>query len=534
MPKAKTPTFITEFELVADAKVRRELDARFNAGFRLANGIQSEFLTRMDLVRNDPAWELAKQMPKTVNGKTNKKRGDAFQAVKDQHRFTKNDAEKYAALIAKRSVWMWEKLDSVVVQTIAERIFKAVDKILFGQARKVRFKNNQRFKSMQGKQITTSIRVAPDKNTGELQFVWGKLSCPIKVDLTDPCKLHGWNSPWKFGRIVRRYIRGKIRYFVQLACEGLPFNERKATQYRDAESSIDLNISAVAMVSHDAVLLEQFAPQAPQIDKQIVAIQRQQDRSRRINNPGNYADDKVVVKGRKGGRTVKRKGQIKHGKKLEWNNSNNYRKLGKKRRKLERSRTEYVRCENRKLANKILRVGGIHLKLEKVSVKGWQKRYGKAISRKSPGFFQSELVRKAESAGGTVLKYSTQKTACSQTHLTGEREKKSLSQRVHRDKTGIVMHRDLFSAFLGLYVNQDSLLMVDQARNAYPSVESTLTAAWQAYEKQISRSRFVTAGNPDSPIESVCVKGQNPSQIKLRDLKAGTTVLASQLVLDLA
>jgi len=44
----------------------------------------------------------------------------------------------------------------------------------------------------------------------------------------------------------------------------------------------------------------------------------------------------------------------------------------------------------------------IHLITENVSVKGWQKRYGKAISAKSPGFVQSELIRKAEKAGGSV------------------------------------------------------------------------------------------------------------------------------------
>jgi len=57
------------------------------------------------------------------------------------------------------------------------------------------------------------------------------------------------------------------------------------------------------------------------------------------------------------------------------------------------------------------------------------------------------LKRKAESAGGSFTKFSTQKTALSQTHLTGARIKKSLSERVHYDSCGVVMHRDLL-AFL--------------------------------------------------------------------------------------
>ncbi|WP_233154064.1 hypothetical protein [Scytonema sp. HK-05] len=58
---------------------------------------------------------------------------------------------------------------------------------------------------------------------------------------------------------------------------------------------------------------------------------------------------------------------------------------------------------------------GKDIKTEKVSVKGWQKRYGKALAAKSPGFVQSELIRKAENSGGSVHKFSTPKTALSQT-----------------------------------------------------------------------------------------------------------------------
>ncbi|WP_414589903.1 hypothetical protein [Scytonema sp. PCC 10023] len=99
------------------------------------------------------------------------------------------------------------------------------------------------------------------------------------------------------------------------------------------------------------------------------------------------------------------------------------------------------------------------------------KSYGKGISAKSPGFVQSELIRKAEKAGGSVHKFSTQKTALSQTHLDGSRIKKSLSERVHRDATGIKMHRDLFSAYLSRYVNQDDTLSVQDARTGYCGAE---------------------------------------------------------------
>ena len=225
----------------------------------------------------------------------------------------------------------------------------------------------------------------------------------------------------------------------------------------------------------------------PTFEKEIKAIQRKQERSRRKNNPNNFDPDDIVTKGKKSGRKVKRKGKVKKsekGKRLECKNSKRYQELGKKRRELERRKTAYAQSQNRKLVNEILRKGGKHISMENVSVKGWQKLYGKAISAKSPGFFQSELCRKAESANGVVHKYLTQKTACSQTHLDGLRVKKSLSERVHKDNTGVVMHRDIFSAYLGLHVNQEGELSVEDARVGYLGSEPILKAAWTEYESQ--------------------------------------------------
>jgi hypothetical protein len=90
--------------------------------------------------------------------------------------------------------------------------------------------------------------------------------------------------------------------------------------------------------------------------------------------------------------------------------SNNYRKVAQCKRNLERGKAAYAKSQNRKLANDILR-NGKDINTENVSVKGWQKRYGKAISAKSPAYFQSELKRKAESAGGSFTQFSTQTTA---------------------------------------------------------------------------------------------------------------------------
>jgi hypothetical protein len=129
----------------------------------------------------------------------------------------------------------------------------------------------------------------------------------------------------------------------------------------------------------------------PTFEREIKALQRKMERSRRANNPDNYEPD---FKGKKGRKTVSKKGKAKKGKR-KWNNSKTYNKSAASKRKLERKKSAYAKSQNRRIVNEILRHGK-EVKTENVSVKGWQKRYGKAISAKSPGFVQSELKRKAE------------------------------------------------------------------------------------------------------------------------------------------
>ncbi len=296
--------------------------------------------------------------------------------------------------------------------------------------------------------------------------------------------MHGLTSPIKYVRLLRRELNGKLRWYAQLTNEGLPY-QKENNYLSDGLIGLDLNISNIAFVGCKKAGLLPFAEKVPTYEKEITALQRKMQRSHRAINPDNYEPDFEVKKGH---RTVKKKGKIKKGK-HQWNSSSNYRKAVQKKQELQRKKAAYAKTKNREIVNEILR-NGKDIKTENVSVKAWQKRYGKAISAKSPGFVQSELVRKAEKAGGSVHKFSTQKTALSQSHLDGSRSKKTLSERVHHDATGIIMQRDLFTAYLSRFVNQNDRLSLLNAASQYSGSESILLDAWQEFlnRKQVSSS----------------------------------------------
>ena len=439
LARKTTPSFITEILLTVNSKQESELLSRFQASRQLYNACLNEAMVRMELVRNSDAYKAAKKISRDEK----KKRSEAFSEARKAYRYSDYHLQAYASLVANKSKWIAEKIDAAVVQKIATRAFKASEKVMFGRAKKVRFKVPNSFSSVEGKSNKQGLRWKDN------QVIWGKLQIKGIIDLTNPVILHGLNSPVKYVRILWRILNGKRRWYVQLINEGLPF-QKPQNYVKTGLVGLDLNISNLAYVGNEQAGLLPFAEKVPAKTIIVSAIQRKMQRSQRVANLDNYEPDFEAKKGRK---TISKKGKNKKGK-HQWKKSSNYRKLAAKKRELERKKAAYAKTQNRRLINEVLRHGN-EFKTENISVKGWQKRYGKAISAKSPGFVQSELQRKAESAGGSFTKFSTQKTALSQTHLTGERIKKSLSERVHYDRAGVVMHRDLFTAYLARHVNQD-------------------------------------------------------------------------------
>jgi len=443
MVKSTTPSFITTIPLVVTSQSESELLSRFQAGRQLYNALLNEAMVRMRLVQKSSQYQSAKTLPK------GKARTKAFAEARKQYRYSEYDIQAYATVVANASKWIAQKVDSNTQQKLATRAFQASEKVMFGRAKKVRFKVPSRFRSMEGKTNKQGIRW-----TGE-HLLWGKLKLNALIRPNNPVMMHGINSEIKYVRILWKEINGKRRWYAQLINKGEPY-QKAANFVNPGVVGLDLNISNVAYVADSNAGLLPFAEKVPTFEREISSLQRKMQRSQRQSNPDNYEPDFL---GRKGRKAILKKGKPKKGRSSR-NKSKRYQALASKKRELERRKAEYCKSQNRRLVNDILRNGN-QIKTEKISVKGWQKNWGKAIGAKSPGFFQSELKRKAEKAGGSFYQFSTTKTALSQTHLTGERIKKSLSERVHYDKSGVVMHRDLMSAFLSRHVYDDVLSLQD-------------------------------------------------------------------------
>jgi transposase len=451
VPKASsktTPSFVTELPLVVSPAHEGVLLSRLEAAHQLYNACLGEALRRVKLIRQSRDFNKARSLKAS-----NPERKVLFKRVRERYNFSEYALHSYSTKI--RNSWIGNHIDSNTAQKLATRAYKAVEKVLFGKAKKVRFKGKNQMDSVEGKSNKSGI-----KWKGE-SVEWGGLQLKALVTKHDPVILHGLNSKVKYVRLVRRKVSGKNRFYAQLVCEGKPFIKPKNT-LGAGDVGLDLGPSTIAIVADNESHLKQFASELEFDAARVRRLQRKMDRSRRANNPDNFNANGTVKKGKK-----------------RWNSSQTYLKTRNSKANLERKLTAHRKSLHGELVNDILRAGDV-FKLEKLSYKAFQKLYGKSVGKRAPGMFVSHLISKAERAGGQVVEIPTYSTKLSQTCQCGRVKKKSLSERIHHCECGIVAQRDLYSAFLAKHIEPDTfVLQVSQLLDNWQSAELRLQAAWR-------------------------------------------------------
>ena len=189
--------------------------------------------------------------------------------LEKEYQFTENDIQKYAKVPRE---FIGKILNSNIVQKIASTAFDAVKKIQYGKARKVKFKKKGEI-SLEGKSNETGFIF--DIKTMKLKL-GKKLFCNLKT--IDERQRNCFKNRIKFCRILKRYIREKRRYFLQVVFEGTPETD---FQIGEGEVGLDIGTSTVAISSDDEVKLLKLS-ETEQETREIRILQRSLDRKRRI------------------------------------------------------------------------------------------------------------------------------------------------------------------------------------------------------------------------------------------------------------
>ena len=464
----RTPSFVCELPLRVPllGSLGGRLAAKLEAARQVYNACLGEALRRLGLVRQSVWFARGRATPR----QRKQERQAHFQAARDQHGFSDAGLQQYGIRLRSKDgtgpkapkTWLGKHLGAHEVQTLATRAYRGANDYLLGRHGRPRFKGKGRLHSVEGKGPGSGLRW-----TDQGLLVWGELVLRPILDPEDPVVRHALCARVKYARIVRRRVRLRTRWYVQLVCAGQPYRKVQQRTTDDGATvlepqyplgrgtvGLDFGPSTLATVGEKEAMLVPFCPGVAWPARAMRRLQRHIDRQRRANNPGNYLPDGRVRPGPKRWRVSVRQRQT------EGVLAETHRRLAEGRKTAQGT-----------LANRVLGMGDV-FQVEKVSLRAFQRAFGRSVGLRAPGLFVERLSRKAESAGGKVIAFPTRTTALSQACHCGRRKKKPLSLRWHECPCGASAQRDLFSAHLARFVYQAEdgrhLLDAGRAAEAWP------------------------------------------------------------------
>ena len=510
--RAQTPSYVVSVKLHLPKQIENHLEK----SFRISNSVYNEGISfglkRFEAIKQNPYYQElleAKRLAKAGIDKlkkTKKKTKGLTQQVKLYNKalfelrkaygLTEFDVSAYLCGQRRKEGSSYKQLAACEIQVIARHVIKTLEKVLFYQIKphKVRFRSKFDLNvSYRNRVNTDATRLVPS-NRKDIAYRLHIHKTSTFVDI--PIKAFNKyqqmsllrSEKIKYVQIIRKTIRGKKVYILQIVCQGMP--PSKVTK-GNGVVGIDPGISTVAFASQKEVALIDLVPKdVIQKEKLLKRLDQAIERSRRINNPECYKENGVIKKGARF--------------KLP---SNRQMRLRNRRRKAYHSLSEERKKLQGQLINRLVSQASI-IKIEDLNIKGLQKRsrdirinpktnrpfskkrFGKAVFRAAPSGFRTALKTRASQLGIKFEVISPKDVKPSQyNHITQIFEKKTLSTRIYdlSDEYPDVQ-RDLYSAFLighiekGHYqqaqLNQDFPAFYQQMKDFLQQPIETERLAW--------------------------------------------------------
>ena len=477
--RAQTPSYVVSIKL----HLPKQIENRLEKSFRISNSVYNEGISfglkRFEALKRNPYYQELLKARRLVKAgidklkKAKKKTKGLDQQVKlyDKALFelrkayglTEFELSAYLCKQRRKDGSPYKQLAASEIQVIAKQIMKTLENVLFYQIKphKIKFRSkydlNVSYRNRVNKEAT---RLVPSDKKGiayrlHIHKTSTFVDIPVKAFNNYQQISLMRSEKIKYVQIIRKTIRGKKVYILQIVCQGTP--PSKATK-GNGVVGIDPCISTVAFASQKEVALIDLVPKdITKKEKLLKRIDQAIERSQRINNPECYNEN----------------GTIKKGSRFK-QPSNRQLRLRNRRRKTYRSLSEERTKRQGQLVNRLVSQASI-IKIEELNVKGLQKRsrdirinpktnrpyskkrFGKAIFRAAPSTFRTALETRASQLGIEVKVISPKNVKPSQyNHITQTFEKKPLSTRIYDltdDYPGV--QRDLYSAFLIGHIEND-------------------------------------------------------------------------------
>ena len=458
--------FIVQFPLKTEKYQDDILDKRFEIGRKIYNSLINVTQKRYKEMIKTKQYRI---LISSLSGDKKKDKGvwKQINEIRKQYGMSEYSFHKDVKQMQKH---FKENIDAFTAQKIASTLWKSYDKFFFGNGETVHYKKYDSLNSLEGKSNSSGIRFKNDT------LYWNGLEIPVMNNYKNQYEYEALQNDISYCRIIRKFIRGKYKFYVQMVFKGNPpikVNKKTGEIKRaigSGDVGIDIGTSTIAIASKTDVKILELADKVQNIENQKRLLLRKMDRSKRAMNPNNFNEDG----------TIKKQGN----KKVIWIKSNHYIKYQNQLKELYRKQTDTRKYQHECLANYIISLGN-NIFVEYMNFSGLQKcaknteknengkfkkkkRFGKSLANRAPAMLMAIIDRKLKYFDTMLFEINTYKAKASQfNHFDGTYKKKTLSQRWN-DFGGIKVQRDMYSAFLIMNINNDlESIDIDKCNNRF-------------------------------------------------------------------
>ena len=331
--------FIVQFPLRTEKFQEDILDRRFEIGRKIYNSLVNVTQKRYKEMIKTKQYRVL--LSSLSNDK--KKDKDIWKQINEIRKQYGMSEYSFHEDVKRMQKHFKENIDAFTAQKIASTLWKAYDKLFFSNGEVIHYKKYGSLNSLEGKSNISGIRFKND------MIYWNGLKIPIIINYNNQYEYESLQNDIAYCRIVRKFIRGKYKFYVQIVFKGYPpIKVNKETGevkhiIGSGDVGIDIGISTVAISSKSDVKIFELADKVQNIENQRRIILRKMDRSKRATNPDNFNTNG----------TIKKQGS----KKVIWNKSNHYIKYQNQLKELYRKQADIRKYQHECLANYIISLG---------------------------------------------------------------------------------------------------------------------------------------------------------------------------------
>lgn len=340
--------FIVQFPLKTERYQEDILDKRFEIGRQIYNSLVNITQKRYkEMIKTKKYRNLISQL----SGDKKKDKAIWKQINDIRKQFSMSEYLFYHE-VKRLQHHFSDNIDALTARSIASNLWRAYEKLFYRNGEKIHYKKYGNLNSLEGKTNKQGIRFKNDT------ILWNGLKIPVIINYNNYYENQSLKSEIVYCRLVRKFVRNKYKYYVQITFKGTPplkvDNETGEVKHciGEGDVGIDIGTSTIAYSSATDVKILELADKVQNIEDGKRRLLRKMDRSCRATNPDNFNADG----------TIKRQGS----KKVIWNKSNHYLKYQNQLKELYRKQADVRKYQHECLANQIISLGD-NIYVEKMS-----------------------------------------------------------------------------------------------------------------------------------------------------------------------